>query len=240
METPDFLTALTRESESFASAAEVGPMDAGVPTCPDWTLADLVWHLGEVQRFWTQIVGRELQDPDQASEPARPTDDWLVSWFREGSAELASTLTASSPDLRAFSWAGGRQDLRWYARRQAQEAAIHRWDAQATTGVPDPLEMPLASDGVAEFLEWMVTPKDLQALGASAIRLETIDANDVHDVWVRDGQRVDPPEGEVPEATVRATASDMDLLLWRRIPLDVEVVGNREAVERFLAAPSLQ
>ena len=42
------------------AAAEAG-VDAPVPGCPDWTVADLVAHLGEVHLFWTAVVAAWLR-----------------------------------------------------------------------------------------------------------------------------------------------------------------------------------
>ena len=39
------------------------------------------------------------------------------------------------------------------ARHQAQEAAVHAWDAQKTIGKPEPIPASVAVDAVAEFLE---------------------------------------------------------------------------------------
>ena len=64
MTLPDFSAFVRSESALFAAAlADVDPA-ARVPACPDWTAADLLWHLGEVQWFWSAVV---------AGRPAGPT-----------------------------------------------------------------------------------------------------------------------------------------------------------------------
>ena len=62
----------------LAEVARQVPLDTPVPTCPDWSVADLVWHLTEVQHFWTHIVTNRPDGPDSDEEPVRPPDAELV------------------------------------------------------------------------------------------------------------------------------------------------------------------
>jgi uncharacterized protein (TIGR03083 family) len=239
---PDFVEAIRRESDAFASAAERGDLTARVPSCPDWTLGDLVWHLTDVQWFWTQIAGGPLLSHDDVGprpEPP-PNDDHLVAGFREGAAELVDILEATGPAVRLWSWAGGEQDIAWVRRRQAHEAAIHRWDAEATVGDPAPIEAALALDGIDEWVEWMVDPEELTSTGPVSVRFVAIDIDAERQLQVQDdGTFAREPDGG-PDGTVTASASDLDLLLWRRVaPADVSILGDRSAVERFLGATDL-
>ncbi|MQY34622.1 hypothetical protein SRB17_25920 [Streptomyces sp. RB17] len=44
-------------STAFRAAVAAAPsLDVQVPTCPEWTLFDLVQHLGEGRRFWAATV----------------------------------------------------------------------------------------------------------------------------------------------------------------------------------------
>ena len=45
----DLLAAVRAESARFADALEATDPAAPVPTCPDWTAADLLWHLAQEQ-----------------------------------------------------------------------------------------------------------------------------------------------------------------------------------------------
>ena len=56
METNEFLAALDRDSAAFVDACAVAGLGVPVPSCPDWTVADLLWHLTEVHDFWRTIV----------------------------------------------------------------------------------------------------------------------------------------------------------------------------------------
>jgi hypothetical protein len=50
------------------------------------------------------------------------------------------------------------------------------------------------------------------------------------------GAKADPAAGGEPLATLRGSASDLVLAVYKRIPLDrIEVDGDRAAVQEFLA-----
>ena len=60
------------ESDRFAEVLADADPDTRVPSCPDWTVADLLWHLGEVQMFWGDDRGAAVDDPAGAEDPVRP------------------------------------------------------------------------------------------------------------------------------------------------------------------------
>lgn len=162
MESNAHVDALVMESERFGRAAR-GALDVRVPSCPEWTLGDLVWHLANVQWLWSEIVRRRELDRDGIGQPEDRPDEELAPWFDEVSAGLAEALRSTDPSVRVWSWADGQQDVAWVARRQAHEVAVHRWDAQGALGAPEPIGSDLAADGIGEFFDWMLEPEDAAA-----------------------------------------------------------------------------
>src|ERR1700749_3269215 len=66
---------------------------AAVPSCSEWRAADLLWHLGEVQHFWTWMVEHRPKGPDEYPEPERPADyDGLLSYYDEQFTSLLDAL----------------------------------------------------------------------------------------------------------------------------------------------------
>ena len=95
----DHLSHLAQESARFAEAIRHAPPEAPVPTCPDWTADDLLWHLANVQYFWGTVV-REGLAGDKADEltPERPGDRaGLLEFYEDASGRLGRVLAATAP-----------------------------------------------------------------------------------------------------------------------------------------------
>ncbi len=86
----------------------------------------------------------------------------------------------------------------------------------------------------------MADPDELASAGAVSVRLAATDLDAERLLVVQtDGTFAREPSGR-PDVSVMAPASDLDLLLWRRVPpADVSIDGDRSAVERFLGATDL-
>jgi uncharacterized protein (TIGR03083 family) len=137
------------------------PSDAPVPSCPDWTVDDLLWHLAEVQWFWGEVVRTRASGPDaaQAAKPARPADRaGLERFFARASADLLDEL-AADPATPVWTWAQDHS-VGFVRRRQAHEALIHRVDAELAAAAAlgharTAIDPGLATDGVDEALRIM-------------------------------------------------------------------------------------
>src|SRR3954451_21175890 len=74
------------------SAAAAGP-DAAVPTTPEWTITDLVEHVGQTQHWVAEIIERRITEPtrlptEMAVLPADPGQwqAWLSGAAPRGGA----------------------------------------------------------------------------------------------------------------------------------------------------------
>ncbi len=176
----DYLATLQRESHRFASVTRTADREARVPTCPEWNVADLIWHLTEVQYFWATIVEDLIQDPEAVPPFERPEDEALSAAFAVQSARLQDALKRRKPEESCWSWHDGGHSVGWVRRRQAHEALIHRVDAEIATKLRSPIDRDLAADGVDEILRVTIDLDDLPewatflADGTSA-RVETSD-----------------------------------------------------------------
>jgi uncharacterized protein (TIGR03083 family) len=252
----DYLGHIASESARFARVLGAADPDAPVPSCPDWTAADLLWHLGEVQWFWGTIV-RDLIDAEAAEriKPPRPAH-WpgLTEFFASASAELGSVLAITPPQTTVWTWADDKT-AGFVRRRQAHEALIHRVDAELTTGERTPLDPELSADGVDEMLR-LIFGGDLPEWGmftADEGRTLRIAAADTGDRWMinighfsgtdpddgraydRQGIQVtDAGPGAEPAATISGDAGDLDCWLWGRSPLGaVERSGDAAVLRDF-------
>ena len=237
----DHLQPLRVECDRFAAAIADADPGARVPSCPDWDLQELVTHLGHVQRSWAAVIrSGEDVEPQAPDESDRPGED-LVGWFREGAGRLLAAVEEAPSGRTAWTWWQAPRTAGAIARHQVQEAAVHRWDAEVAAGRSgSPLDPDVAADALDEFLH--ITVVELHRWvawtgGAGALELAPTDVAGTR--WVVLGDDAAPvPATEAPgPPTVRisGTASDLVLLLYRRIPLDdVAVTGDRALATAFV------
>jgi uncharacterized protein (TIGR03083 family) len=137
-----------------AVVADAPDVNLKVPTCPDWTLADLARHTGAIHRWAATIVATEAEGRVPVPEAGSPSEsaDGLGQWLAAGAAPLVDALRASGPLTAVWSWGPGRTSG-WWARRMLHETTVHRADAEFTLGNDDPAIDPVvAADGIDEFL----------------------------------------------------------------------------------------
>ncbi len=239
----DYPAAVRRDGLGLADAAEAAGPAAPIPGCPGWDVAELVWHLTEVQYFWAEIVARRLQDPEAVARLERPEGfPALLARCRSGVEHLASTLAAADPATPVWTWAR-RKDAGFVIRHQAQEAAVHRWDAEHAAGRAFSIEPDLAADSIDEFLEHTAAWRNE---GAAARRRHGPSPRHRRRRGMDDlrGRRRGPggSTAATPRATaaLRGRASDLLLILYRRLgPEAAEAFGDAGVLERFLARPNL-
>jgi uncharacterized protein (TIGR03083 family) len=240
----DYLDAITRESDELVDAARSCAPDTAVPSCPEWDVAALLEHIGRVHRW---AAANAMRAPDAEPWRSRDLDIELPAdhaarlvWVRDGASALVDALNRV-PDTPAWTFMPP-STVGFWQRRQAQETAVHRFDAQLAAGAPEPLDGALAVDGIDEVLAMIpVRPGATPPTGSG----ETIHlhATDRDGEWLialePDGMRVRRGH-EKGDVAARATASELLLLLWGRIEAsEIEVFGDASILERFRVATTI-
>ena len=164
---------------------------------------------------------------------------------RQSADLVADAVAATDPVAAAWNFAGQPQLAGFWPRRQVHETTIHRWDAELATGTPGPIDTEAAVDGIDEYLVVMAPVafggKDGLDIGGS-LHLHCTDADGEWTIRTDDGvYRVERAHAK-GDAAVRGPASTLFLVLWGRLPIDadgVEMFGDRDVVDRWLALPRL-
>jgi len=235
-----YIDAIERESATFVATAAAIDSDARVPSCPDWTVDELLRHVGIVQRWATGQVGERRTERIWTDDVDAPVErDALLPWVRESSSGLVAVLRATPPDTPMWTFPG-MGEARFWSRRQAQEIALHRVDVQLArpddAGPPDPIESELACDGIDEFLD-AVVPFRLRDRMVGDGETFHFHRTDGDGEWL---VRLTPAGPEVEHAhakgdlAVRGDASDLLLVLRNRGGTDsVEVFGDPALLDRW-------
>jgi uncharacterized protein (TIGR03083 family) len=235
MESEQYLTYLAAASEGVAAAAAAAGVAAPVPSCPGWTVTDLLVHMATgdlwartiIEQRSTQRVARDLPyDP--------PVGDALVPWFLDGARQLVVALTEIDPTTSVWTFSAADRTAQFWRRRRAIESTVHCYDAQLAAGTATPVDAPLAVDSVEEFLT-VLLPRFAGTLeNGKTIHLH---CTDVDGEWLLAGTADGPAvtrEHAKGDAAVRGTASDLMLFLWGRVPVsELEAFGDPALLEHF-------
>jgi uncharacterized protein (TIGR03083 family) len=250
----DYLGHLARESARFAVAIRATAPGAPIACCPEWDADDLLWHLAEVQWFWGAVVRDKLTGPEVGQRaPDRPGDRAGLRAFYDQASDDLGVALAAAPDTPAWTWADD-QTVGFIRRRQAQEALIHRIDAELAAGDRTEMDPRLSADGVDEILRVMYggLPSwgSFRAHPGQTLRLR---AADTGDTWLaalgqftgtdpddqvnHDGPGIliaDRDQGEPAAAQISASAADLDCWLWNRpAAAAVDQSGRDDVLAQF-------
>ena len=130
----DRLEIIAAESRRLSDVVATLDLEARVPSTPEWLVRDLAHHIGEVQWYWGENV--RAQNPDErsgASLTAFPEDVDLLAWMGWCTYSLLGALREVGPDAPCWAWWPEPHTAGAVGRHQAQEASVHRWDAEGVT-----------------------------------------------------------------------------------------------------------
>jgi uncharacterized protein (TIGR03083 family) len=245
MEHSRFLDCLATD---FARLRDVVPpaLEAAVPTCPGWTVADLTRHVGTVYLHKSAAM-RDGVEPEEGWPPPELADEEPIALLDRAYAELRDEFAGRRPEDPAGSWYPPDQTVGFWGRRMAQETVIHRIDAELGARQPvAPVPDDLAIDGIDELLkvfvafsvsDWGQFFTDI--LDSSPGRSYTIRTDGA--AWrVRTGPgrfTVEDGADETADVTISGPPTDVLRWVWNRTGDDnstaVTVEGAPEAVDEL-------
>jgi uncharacterized protein (TIGR03083 family) len=226
-----WLAALRSEVPAFRAAVTEADPAAPVPSCPEWTVGQLIGHLTRQYVWVAGHVGRGVTTPPEALHEPGP-ETATVAEFDEAFAALLTRFDALDPEMPAWNPMPQTKRVAFWQRRVAHDTALHRWDAQmATHGLTEPLEAKLAADGVSEVLDTLL-PGGRGKHPTSRHGMVALSATDLDHTWhvrLREGGGVALldtdtllDDDDLHERAVAAGhASDLQLALWGRIGFDL-------------------
>jgi uncharacterized protein (TIGR03083 family) len=154
MENSRFLECLAADYGRIRAVVP-GNLDRLVPSCPEWTVADLVQHVGTVYLHKVATMRDGAMPSDWP--PAGLNDEEPVALLDRAYAELMGEFARRQPEDSAPTWYDPDQTVGFWIRRMAQETVIHRIDAELGADLPvAPVPDDLAIDGIDELLKIFV------------------------------------------------------------------------------------
>jgi len=238
MRTERFLELLDADYQRLLGAAS-GDLAAKVPTCPDWTLADLMEHVSMVylHKVETMRLGTFPRPwPPEDLAPEAPADR-----FTRAYAALTAEFARHTPETAVQTWYEPDQTVGFWIRRMAHETVIHRVDGELAAGLtPAGIPDDLALDGIDELLQAFLAyqaerwPEDFAEALAASTGQTVLVATGGRDWTVRlrpTEISVEPADPSTPgDATVTGDPSGVLLWLWRRTDDSAVTFGGDPAI----------
>jgi uncharacterized protein (TIGR03083 family) len=226
-------------------------LQARVPTCPDWSVGDLVQHVGMVY-LHKVVTMREGHRPQEWPTPGLSEEE-PVALLDRAYAELAREFGRRGPEEVSETFYEPDQSVGFWARRMAQETVIHRIDAELAVGAPvAAIPDDLAVDGIDELLKVFVAydvekwgDDYAEVLGGSPGRSYAINADGVS--WsvatapgrfsVGGGPGMAVPDTARADVTIGGAPAALLRWVWNREPADeasaVTIEGDPDALAEF-------
>jgi uncharacterized protein (TIGR03083 family) len=223
-----------------------------VPTCPGWTLLQLLRHVGRGDRWAAQIIADRADaslDPRLVREGRPPADvPGTIRWLSQSPLTLLAAVDAIGPGTEVSTFVGPKPAA-WWVRRRLHEATVHRADAAIALGIPYELSAELAADGISE---WLGRLADEQALGqppslpaGASLALRATDQDLTESSWNVLGSSGGVQwTGQLSSAdlTLSGPATDLLLALFRRRPAEetgIKMQGDTQLWRSWLALTPL-
>jgi uncharacterized protein (TIGR03083 family) len=213
-----------------ASVTRLAP-GAAVPSCPEWTVRDLVTHVGTGHRLATGIIERRRTTRGRYELIPAPDDqgEW-TAWLTDGARRLNAAVEARGFAGEAWTWQPKHQTAGFWLRRMVHDLIVHRFDADPSGDLaPD-----LAADGVDDLLLVFATVMKLPGDGGSLRFAATDTADRWHVALSADGMRWERGDSAA-DVTCEGPVRDVLLALNRRRGFPA-VAGDRALYERFREA----
>lgn len=254
--------AIVEHTRRLTESAAAAKPDAPVPTTPEWTLSDLVQHVGQTQRWTAQIVERRITDPAQLPTEVGvlPIDprDW-GEWLSESAQRVASAFSDDALDAPVFNPAGDeRPGARFWLINVLNETIVHGFDGAGAVGRASGSTADTGIDGdvgsalISHHLAMLTSPtwEMLRSESAHAIRgtgqtlqwlaTDTVDGVGAWFVERRPDGATWRPGTQPADVTVTGPAGALLLTLTRRLPLasrdavGVSIEGDIDLVRHWL------
>ncbi|GGO80202.1 maleylpyruvate isomerase family mycothiol-dependent enzyme [Nonomuraea cavernae] len=216
-----------------------------VPSCPGWTLAELVTHVGGTHRWVIHLLTTRASEPIWSRDVPNglaPGESGDAAWLAAGAARLLAVLRSTDPATPVWSW-GGDHSAAYWARRMAYELVVHRVDAELALGLEPAVPAPVAADGIEELLgnlphaRWVTRRLAEAGADGATIHLHATDTDGEWTITQGPGGLASWEPGHAKgDVAVRGPAGDLLLMMYgRRFADTLAVFGDRDLLDRWLA-----
>ncbi|MFN3257426.1 MAG: maleylpyruvate isomerase family mycothiol-dependent enzyme [Ilumatobacter sp.] len=239
-----YISALRSDARRLAACATID-LDAPVPSCPDWTVRTLIEHTGGVHRWAANAIETATAPTTRPAGPgADATSTEIETWLVEGADRLADLLATSGSDEATWHPFGLEPKTWVWARRQAHETLVHRWDGETAVGIEATIDPIHAADAIHEY--WELGAPRILARSDASVPEASLHIHCTDDalpdgagewlVWNEHGEYRMEPVHRKGDAALRGPAEQILLTLMGRSSRDgLDIVGDQAAADAWLS-----
>ena len=148
-----YFESIDADTERLLEVAERG-LDAPVPSCPGWQVADVVSHVAVVYEHKVRVMADNgWPDP---WPPAEFADREPLELLRDAKTDLFDEFARHDMSEPTTTFSDDDSTIAFWARRMALEVAVHRVDVELAHDELTPVPDDLAVDGIDEILRVML------------------------------------------------------------------------------------
>ncbi|MDX6308507.1 MAG: hypothetical protein QOI06_1553 [Nocardioidaceae bacterium] len=238
LEPQEYFESIDADTERLLTMAGRG-LEAEVPRCPGWKVADVVSHVAQVYEHKVRVMA----DNGWPSPwpPADLVEQAPVSALVDAKSHLFAEFAAHDPGEQTTTFSADDSTIGFWVRRMALEVAIHRHDGETAHDDVTPIPQDLAVDGIDEVLRVMLagpwwagrvtTEHPLDA----AVAVESGGRRWLSSVSSKSAT-VAEDESSPAAATISGDPQSVFLWLWGRVGDDrVETSGDPDVAREFRA-----
>lgn len=215
------------------AAIPASGLGTAITTCPGWSVADALAHLGHVL---ASVAARLSVAPGvDSSAPEIADGQDPIEYFAAGAESIIGAMESGDPDELRPNWSGD-STTGFFWRRMAQETLIHRYDIEAAIGEAAAIDPSMAIDGLDELCR-VVLPSSGHRLslpsGGETVHFHVTDPGVGDTLPPGEWMLTFGPEGVTTETThgkgdmaFRGRAADLLLFAWNRSTAGVEAFGD--------------
>ena len=205
-----------------------GKGSEAIKECPDWTVNDLMAHVGRVYGWVTSIIESGSLERPTTPFPTPPEND-KREWAMNRLSTLLRTLRESDPITPVWTF-GKDQNVGFFIRRMTHETLIHMRDAESIIDEFIEVDGDVACDGIDEYidgaLQRSMNPNKEFLYPDGSIHLHRTDGEGEWLIEPSGNEIVVSRQHAKGDVAVRGSAISLLLYLWGREPQDLEIFGE--------------
>jgi uncharacterized protein (TIGR03083 family) len=242
---PTYRSWLAGATDRFADTVATVDVDAAVPSCPGWSVADLVEHLVSIHAWVERVLTTaQRQSEGDVQDPPQRQPEHYADWYRRRATAMRALMDRADAGEPCWNFSGVNTTYGFWPRRQTHEVSVHTVDAGLAGGVELSIDPEIAADALDELLRVFGARMPQRGFPARLAAPITIAPTDADQSWT-----IDPPAAEGAAvvvsdgtrgdaaASLEGPASDILLALWKRVPADrIAVTGDTRVAAEYISS----